>query len=225
MHSSWLSSRHLCRGADADSFGPSVQKIIEILQLRFIDKVVDVCCAGPAVLWMQSWRRQPSSQSCSPLSMDTVVAMPVVVQRQLPGGSDVRKTAKVPQLQYILYAVDVLVVQVHLGSSSSRTRSLTCPLCSTTGFLRTVKVPQIQFIAGVFGHSCCATETGTHAFSSGGYGGDEGFFRPFRAFFALVQVVLELSASFRSPRWRRVLCHRGLLHNFILSTCRHGHSA
>ena len=24
---------------------------------------------------------------------------------------------------------------------------------------------------------------------------------------------LELSASFRSPRWRRVLCHRGLLHN------------
>ena len=42
--------RHLCRGADADFFGPSVQKIIEILQLQFIDKVVDDCCAGPAVL-------------------------------------------------------------------------------------------------------------------------------------------------------------------------------
>ena len=26
---------------------------------------------------------------------------------------------------------------------------------------------------------------------------------------------LELSASFRSPRWRRVLCHRGLLHNYF----------
>ena len=44
--------RHLCRGADADSFGPSGEsrKIIEILQLQSIDKVVDVCCAGPAVL-------------------------------------------------------------------------------------------------------------------------------------------------------------------------------
>ena len=42
--------RHLCRGADAVSLGPFVQKTIEILQLQFIDKVFDVCCAGPAVL-------------------------------------------------------------------------------------------------------------------------------------------------------------------------------
>ena len=35
------------------------------------------------------------------------------------------------------------------------------PIVSTTVLLLTVKVPQIQFIAGIFGHSCCATETGT----------------------------------------------------------------
>ena len=50
------------------------------------------------------------------------------------------------------------------------------PVMSTTVVLLTVEVPQIQFIAGVRGHSCCATETGTMFFSSGGYGGEEGFF-------------------------------------------------
>ena len=44
----------------------------------------------------------------------------------------------------------------------------------------------------------------------GGYGGGDGFFGGFSAFFALLRVIPELSASFRSPRWRRVLCHRGL---------------
>ena len=42
----------------------------------------------------------------------------------------------------------------------------------------------------------CATELGVSA----GYGGDEGFFGGFSAFFALLRVVPELSASFRSPR-------------------------
>ena len=46
-------------------------------------------------------------------------------------------------------------------------------------------------------------------------------FRGFSAFFALLRVVPELSASFRSPRWRRVLCHRGLLHNETVATCWH----
>ena len=62
---------------------------------------------------------------------------------------------------------------------------------------------------------------GYDAFSSGGFGGDEGGFLRFRPFFALLRVVLELSASFRSPRWRRVLCHRGLLHNETVATCWH----
>ena len=38
----------------------------------------------------------------------------------------------------------------------------------------------------------------------------EGFLGGSDAFFALLRVVPELSASFWSPRWRRVLCHRGL---------------
>ena len=37
-------------------------------------------------------------------------------------------------------------------------------------------------------------------YASSVYGGDEGFFRGFSAFFALLRVVPELSASFRSPR-------------------------
>ena len=53
-------------------------------------------------------------------------------------------------------------------------------------------------------------EQGAH----GGVYGDGavvGFFRGFSAFFALLRVVPELSASFRSPR--------GLLHNFMLRVC------
>ena len=86
VRSSWCQGRqHLCRGANAVSLGP-VQKTIEILQLQFIDKVVVVCCARSSKFGcMQSVWRQSSSHSCSPLSMDTVVAMPVVVQRQMPG--------------------------------------------------------------------------------------------------------------------------------------------
>ena len=48
----------------------------------------------------------------------------------------------------LLEVIDVLVVQVVIW-----TRSLTCPLCATTGVSRAVKVPQIQFIAGIGGHS------------------------------------------------------------------------
>ena len=44
--------------------------------------------------------------------MDTVVAMPVVVQRQLPWSRRL-KTAQVPQLQYF-FVVDVPVVQVDI---------------------------------------------------------------------------------------------------------------
>ena len=53
-----------------------------------------------------------------------------------------------------------------------------------------------------------------------GDGAVDGFFRGFSAFFALLRVVPELSASFRSPRWRRVLCHRDLrctIHRTLLT--------
>ena len=62
--------RHLCRGAEADSHGP-VQETIEILQLQYTDKVIDAVCAGPASSRVHTWRRQPSSHSCSPLKLWT----------------------------------------------------------------------------------------------------------------------------------------------------------
>ena len=56
--------------------------------MQFIDKVFDVSVVQvQQVPRMQSVRRQSSSHSCSPLSMDTVVDMPVVVKRQMAGGS------------------------------------------------------------------------------------------------------------------------------------------
>ena len=54
-----------------------------------------------------------------------------------------------------------------------------------------VEVPQIQFIDRVSGPSSF-NETGL---LSAGYGGGEGFFRPF---LALLRIVVELSASFRA---------------------------
>ena len=86
--------RHLCRGADADPFGPCVQKIIEILQLQYIDKVIDVGFAGPAVFGCNRGG-DTRAPPVAPLSMDIIVAMPVVVQRQLPWFRR-QKTAQVP---------------------------------------------------------------------------------------------------------------------------------
>ena len=60
---------------------PMVRFTTEILQLQYIDKAMDVCCAGPQ--FVRSCGRQSRSHSCS--------------------------------------------------SFLPRTRSLTCPLCSTTG--------------------------------------------------------------------------------------------
>ena len=106
--------------------------------------------------------------------------------------------------------VDVLLAQFIDGYGRP------CDHAATLG-VATVEVPQIQFIARVSGHSSSQQR---------GYsGGDEGFFGFCLSHFRAPLGCLELSASFRGPRWRIVLCHRGLLHNFILSTCRHRHSA
>ena len=74
--------RHLCRGAEADSHGP-VQETIEILQLLYIDKVVDVLVV-PVQFRLQAWRRQPSSHNCSCRALDKVVDTPVVCNDQCP---------------------------------------------------------------------------------------------------------------------------------------------
>ena len=103
--------RHPSRGAHADSYGPSIQTVIEILLLQYIDKVIDVGCRSCS---SRSIRGGDSrAPTVAPIAW-TVVAMPVVVQRQLLW-SRRQKTAQVPQLQYV-FVVDVCVVQVHLAS-------------------------------------------------------------------------------------------------------------
>ena len=62
--------QHSCRGADADSLGPVT---IAFLQLQYIDKVVDVFCAGPAVL--ECTRGGDSrAPTVAPFCIDTDVA-------------------------------------------------------------------------------------------------------------------------------------------------------
>ena len=83
--------RHSFRGADADSLGPVT---IAFLPLQYIDKVVDVYCAGP-VSRVHTWRRQPSSHNCTSLnSLDQVVDMPVVCNDRFWVVDDVASSSK-----------------------------------------------------------------------------------------------------------------------------------
>ena len=150
-------------------------------------------------------RRPMRSQRCCSWCVDA----PVVVQRQLPGGSDGR------QLRMSLSC-----------STSLWSMSLLCRW--TSGFVQFLD--KVFDMPVVYNDSVAADSVhrrsqwtflsgnrdGYAAFSSGGYCRDEGFFPAFEAIFRA-----ELSASFRSPRWRRVLCHRGLLHNETVARCRH----
>ena len=187
--------RHLRRGADADSYGPSIQKNIEILQLQYIDKVIDVGFAGHAV--PRCIRGGDSrAPTVAPICMDCCChARRCATTAALVQTSE---NCEVPQLQYF-FVVDVPVVQVHLGVQSW-TRSLTCPLLSTTWFY-TVEVPQIQFIACLCGHSSCATQTGTTFPAFLVMAAVMGLFDAFCVIFRAPPVVPELSASFWSPRW------------------------
>ena len=141
----------------------TVLNTVEILQLQIVDKVIDVSVVQVQQVLGGSLWRQSRSHSCSSLIVDSVVRMPVVVQRQVPNGSDVQKTVKVPQLQYI---------------RTGWSMSLLC-------------------------RSCWRSSSTTSPY--GGYGGGDG---DFGGFFALLRV---LSASFRSPRRRRVFRRRGLM--------------
>ena len=67
------------------------QKTIEILQLQFIDKEFDVSVVQVQQFSGAVGEETVKLHSCSSLNLDTVVHMPVAVQRQLLGGSDVRK--------------------------------------------------------------------------------------------------------------------------------------
>ena len=74
-----------------------------------------------------------------------------------------------------------------------------CDHAATSGLL--LEVPQTQFIARVRGHSSCTTETVTMLSAGLVMAAMKGFFG-LLAIFALLRVVPELGASFRSPRRR-----------------------
>ena len=109
--------RHPCRGAHPNSYNPSIQKIIQILLLQYIDKVIDVGCRSCSSRCIRG--EDSRAPTVAPIAW-TVVAMPVIVQRQLLWSRRL-KTAKVPQLQYV-FVVDVPVVQIHLASSLGQGR-------------------------------------------------------------------------------------------------------
>ena len=64
----------------------------------------------------------------------------------------------------------------------------------------TVEAPQIQLSPELVDISSCATEKGTRFTAVLVMAAVKGFWALFSAFFALLRVVPELSASFRSPR-------------------------
>ena len=112
---------------------------------------------------VQWWRRQPSSHSNAVLHGHWRCTCPSLCN----DSCRVVQTAENcegPAVAVLLNVVDVPVLQVHLSSSSPWTRSLTCPLLSTTVVLLSVEV---QFIARLRGHCCCATRDGYAFFSSG----------------------------------------------------------
>ena len=140
-------------------------------------------------------------------------------------------------MQFLDKVVNSVVVQ-RLVTGCDRAEN--CGGSAVACYDKVVDVPVVQFIDGLDvpvimqrrrsrdsegatdsvhrqsrGHSCRNRDGSAPSV----YGGDEGFFRGFSAFFALLRVVPELSASFRSPRRRRVLRRRGLLHNETVAAC------
>ena len=69
----------------------------EILQLQYIDKVIDVCCVGPRCALSVGDSRDPTV--AARFFSDQVVDIPVV--STTVAGVDVQKTVTVPQLQHI----------------------------------------------------------------------------------------------------------------------------
>ena len=76
------------RGTEADSMVHTVRLTMDNPELLYT--MADVPVVRSHSSRVQTWRRQLSSHNCgSSFCVDTVVHIPVVVQRQMPGGSDV----------------------------------------------------------------------------------------------------------------------------------------
>ena len=133
--------------------------------------------------------------------IDRVVDLSVVLQRRVPTVQTVQKTGEIPQLQF-LDKVDDARCCTTTGAGSGQSRNLwRFRSCSAL----------TRWTTSLLCRSSCRLRC--LRFSSSAeldYDGSEGVFRPFWPFFALLRVLPELSAIFRSPRWRRVLRRRGL---------------
>ena len=110
-----------------------VQKTVEILQLQFIDKVFDVCCASPASSGAVGEETVEIPQLQLVEFWTRLLHARCVHRQMLSGGRCWRSSSTV---------MDVPVIMQRRG-------------------VATVEVPQIQIIAGVSGHSQFATERGT----------------------------------------------------------------
>ena len=143
---------------------------------------------------VQSVRRQSSSHSCSPLSMDTVVAYPLCAM------TDCRWWSMSLLAQFIDgygrpcdHAVTLCVATVEV-----------CPRFSSSP--ESVDIP-------------VATEMGTRLLAVVVMAAMKGF-SAFVGHFSRSSRLSGVERQFRSPRWRRVLCHRGLpctIHRTLLT--------
>ena len=168
---------------------PMVRFTTEILQLQYIDKVIDVCCAGPQFL--RSCGRQSRSHSCSsflPWTKSLTCPLCSTTDAACQSAENCFGPAVAAHLTRLSMT---LLVQFIDCSHVPVIMQRRC----------TVEVPQIQ-LSPVTADSSCATEKGT---GLGGYGGDERVYRCWRGFFGGIDpffraplVVPELSASFRA---------------------------
>ena len=108
---------------------------VEISQIQYIDKVVDVLGVMqkqvPAIQKVQKTVEVPLVQL-----IDKVVDLLVVLQRQVPMIQKVQKAVEGPQVQYIDKIVDVPVVWQRQGSTIQTVQ-------------KTVEAPQVQFLGRV----------------------------------------------------------------------------
>ena len=144
--------------------------------------------------------QEPQSQS-----IDRVLDLPVVPQRSVPTVRTVLKTDEIPQVLFLVLLTRPLLYndwcQVVTELKTVEVPQLQCsgkvddvPVVQVVGGVLW-KVPQIQFIARVSGPSSFQRDA---KLSAGLWRRCWGVFGLSRPFFALLQVVPESSASFRS---------------------------
>ena len=154
---------HLCRGAEAVSLGP-VQKTIDIVQLQFIDKVFDVCCAGPASSGAVCDETVELPQ-LQPVEHGHCRCMPVVCNDRCLVVQECGKLRRLRSCSTSDNVVDVPVGAVHRRFGRPFGHAAT---------VATVEVPQIQ-LSPESVDIPVRNRDGYSTLSSGGYGGDEGF--------------------------------------------------